>query len=149
MPNIVYAAPVPILVALAALVLLAGLGRRRERAPFLAAAALFILSYIGLGISFYPYIVPPSLTIWDAAAPAKSLEFLLVGAVVSDPADLGLHGLVLLGFPRQGRRQRGLSLMARGGRSCLLRRLLWFGGLWLAGVVAVGLAAYLIRAVLA
>ena len=84
-PNIVYAAPVPILVALAALVLLAGLGRRRERAPFLAAAALFILSYLGLGISFYPYILPPSLTIWDAAAPAKSLEFLLVGAVVLIP----------------------------------------------------------------
>jgi len=84
-PNIVYAAPVPILVGLAALVLLAGLGRRRERAPFLAAAALFILSYLGLGISFYPYILPPSLTIWDAAAPAKSLEFLLVGAVVLIP----------------------------------------------------------------
>jgi hypothetical protein len=40
--------------------------------------------------------------------------------------------------------------MARGGGpSSLLRRLLWFGGLWLAGVAAVGLAAYLIRAVLA
>ncbi|HEU0059720.1 MAG TPA: cytochrome d ubiquinol oxidase subunit II [Hyphomicrobiaceae bacterium] len=84
-PNIVYAAPVPILVALAALTLLAGLGRRRERAPFLAAVALFVLSYLGLGISFYPYILPPSLTIWDAAAPPKSLEFLLVGAVVLIP----------------------------------------------------------------
>jgi cytochrome d ubiquinol oxidase subunit II len=84
-PNIVYAAPVPILVALAALALLAGLGRRREGAPFLAAVALFILSYLGLGISFYPYILPPSLTIWDAAAPARSLEFLLVGAVVLIP----------------------------------------------------------------
>jgi cytochrome bd ubiquinol oxidase subunit II len=84
-PNIVYAAPVPILVALAALMLLAGLGRRRERAPFFAAVALFVLSYLGLGISFYPYILPPSLTIWDAAAPAKSLAFLLVGAVVLIP----------------------------------------------------------------
>jgi len=84
-PNILYAAPVPILVALAALMLLAGLGRRQERAPFFAAVALFVLSYLGLGISFYPYIVPPSLTIWDAAAPARSLEFLLVGAVVLIP----------------------------------------------------------------
>jgi len=66
-PNIVYAAPVPILVGLAALMLLAGLGRRRERAPFFAAVALFVLSYLGLGISFYPYILPPSLTIWDAS----------------------------------------------------------------------------------
>jgi hypothetical protein len=31
----------------------------------------------------------------------------------------------------------------------VLRRLLWFGGLWLAGVAAVALAAWLIRAVLA
>ena len=37
-----------------------GLYRRREVMPFLAAIALFVLSYIGLGISFYPYIVPPS-----------------------------------------------------------------------------------------
>ena len=51
--------------------------------PFLAALGLFVLSYIGLGISFYPYIVPPSVTIWEAAAPDSSLRFLLVGAVSS------------------------------------------------------------------
>ena len=84
-PNIVYAAPVPMLVGLAALWLLAGLGRRRERAPFFAAVSLFVLSYVGLGISFYPYILPPSLTIWDAAAPPASLKFLLVGAAVLIP----------------------------------------------------------------
>ena len=81
-------------------------------APFLAAIALFVLSYIGLGISFYPYIVPPSITIWSAAAPDSSLKFLLVGAVDPDPADPGLHRLVLLGVPRQGRPVGGLSLMA-------------------------------------
>ena len=84
-PNMLYAAPVPILVGLAALMLLAGLAKQRERAPFLAAVLLFVLAYVGLGISFYPYILPPSLTIWDAAAPVASLEFLLVGAVVLIP----------------------------------------------------------------
>jgi cytochrome d ubiquinol oxidase subunit II len=84
-PNLLYAAPVPILVALAALLLERGLAKRWERAPFLAAVLLFVLSYVGLGISFYPYIVPPSLTIWDAAAPAESLAFLLVGAAVLLP----------------------------------------------------------------
>ena len=59
--------------------------QRREAAPFFAALALFVLSYIGLGISFYPYIVPPSLTIWEAAAPDSSLSFLLVGASVLIP----------------------------------------------------------------
>ena len=84
-PNMLYAAPVPILVGLAALMLLAGLAKQRERAPFLAAVLLFVLAYVGLGISFYPYILPPSLTIWDAAAPVASLEFLLVGAAVLIP----------------------------------------------------------------
>jgi cytochrome d ubiquinol oxidase subunit II len=44
-----------------------------------------VLCYIGLGISFYPYIVPPSVTIWDAAAPDKSLAFLLAGAAILIP----------------------------------------------------------------
>jgi cytochrome d ubiquinol oxidase subunit II len=84
-PAILYSAPVPLFVAAAALVMFAGLYRRREASPFLAAVALFVLSYIGLGISFYPYIVPPSVTIWSAAAPNESLGFLLVGALVLIP----------------------------------------------------------------
>ena len=88
-PAIVYSAPVPIFVALAALALFWGLYTHREGVPFLAAIALFVLSYIGLGISFYPYILPPSITIWDAAAPDNSLAFLLVGAGVLIPLILG------------------------------------------------------------
>jgi cytochrome d ubiquinol oxidase subunit II len=61
----------------------------KHAVPFLAAVALFVLCYIGLGISFYPYIVPTSLTIWDAAAPDASLGFLLVGAAVLIPMILG------------------------------------------------------------
>jgi cytochrome d ubiquinol oxidase subunit II len=88
-PAVLYTAPVPLLVALAAFVLLSGLAKRREVSPFLAAIALFVLSYIGLGISFYPYIVPTSITIWSAAAPDASLKFLLVGAAVLIPLILG------------------------------------------------------------
>ena len=62
-----------------------GLYARRDALPFLAAIALFVLSFIGLGISFYPYILPPAVTIWDAAAPDSSLKFLLVGALVLMP----------------------------------------------------------------
>ncbi len=60
---------------------LGALARERDAMPFLAAIALFVLSFIGIGISFYPYILPPSITIWHAAAPDNSLSFLLVGAV--------------------------------------------------------------------
>ncbi len=92
-PAILYSAPVPLLVAAAALVLFLGLYRRREFSPFLAALTLFVLSYVGLGISFYPYMVPPSITIWSAAAPDASLRFLLVGAVVLIPLILAYTAL--------------------------------------------------------
>ena len=84
-PQAVFTFPVPLLVAAAAFVLLRSLATRRELAPFLAALALFVLSYAGLGISFYPYIVPTSVTIWEAAAPPESLAFLLTGAAVLIP----------------------------------------------------------------
>ncbi len=84
-PQILYVVPVPLLVAAAAFVLFRGLKKDNDVQPFFAAQALFILSYLGLGISFFPYIVPPSVTIWEAAAPDESLLFLLVGAGVLIP----------------------------------------------------------------
>ena len=84
-PAMLYTLPVPALVAACALLLVHGLRRGYDYQPFLAAVGLFVLSYIGLGISFYPYMVPPSVTIWDAAAPDNSMRFLLVGAAVLIP----------------------------------------------------------------
>lgn len=84
-PQIFYVVPVPLLVAAAAFLLFRGLKKENDGQPFFAAQALFILSYLGLGISFFPYVVPPSITIWEAAAPDESLLFLLVGAAVLIP----------------------------------------------------------------
>jgi cytochrome d ubiquinol oxidase subunit II len=96
-PAILYTLPVPLAVAGAAYLLFAGLrtakagrtnpnGRHdRDAQPFLAALALFVLSYVGLGISLYPDIVPPDITIRRAAAPDQSLAFLLVGTVILVP----------------------------------------------------------------
>jgi cytochrome d ubiquinol oxidase subunit II len=84
-PGIVYAAPVPILVAAIALLLLRSLERRQDGRPFLLTLLLFVLTYAGLGISMYPFIVPQSITIWQAAAPAKSQLFMLVGVVILIP----------------------------------------------------------------
>jgi cytochrome d ubiquinol oxidase subunit II len=87
-PQILYTAPVPLVVVGCAWALFDGLQKGREVRPFLAALTLFVVSFIGLGISFYPYIVPHAITIWDAAAPDESLLFLLVGAAVLIPAIL-------------------------------------------------------------
>jgi cytochrome d ubiquinol oxidase subunit II len=84
-PNIFLLAPVPLLVGLIGLLLLRALAQRRDRQPFPLALALFVLSYVGLAISNYPYVVPRSVSLWEAAAPDSSLGFLLVGAAVLLP----------------------------------------------------------------
>ncbi len=84
-PQILYTALVPLMVLAMAYALYLGLRDRAPLRPFLAALGLFALSYIGIAISFYPYIVPNSITIWEAAAPHASLAFLLVGASVLIP----------------------------------------------------------------
>jgi cytochrome d ubiquinol oxidase subunit II len=91
-PNIAWLSPVPLLVAAAAFGLYRAVEARRERWPFPLALGLFALSYAGLAISLYPYVVPRSITIWHAAAPAESLGFLLVGAVILLPVILGYTG---------------------------------------------------------
>jgi cytochrome bd ubiquinol oxidase subunit II len=89
LPNLFYLAPVPALTALIALMEWRWIEMRREAAPFLATIALFMLGYLGLVISSFPYIVPPTLTIWDAAASPSSQMFMLIGTLVLLPAVLG------------------------------------------------------------
>lgn len=87
-PNIAYLAPVPVLVVAVGYWFWRGLQRRIAYVPFLAALAWFALSYLGIGISLFPWIVPHQFTIWQAAAPDNSLAFLLVGAVILLPVIL-------------------------------------------------------------
>lgn len=84
-PSSAWSAAVPVLLALTVWQLWAGLRNQDHLRPFLATVALFVLSYAGLLVSFYPNLVPPALTIAEAAAPDSSLRFLLVGSVVLIP----------------------------------------------------------------
>lgn len=84
-PTAFFSAFVPLLLAICAVALWHGLTTDKHLQPFLAALGLFVLSFVGIGISFYPYIVPGAFTIWEAAAPDASLSFLLVGASVLIP----------------------------------------------------------------
>ena len=88
-PAAYYVAFVPVLLGLSGAWLFRGLSLERDYAPFFASQSLFVISFIGIGISFYPMIVPPSLSIHAAAAPDKSLAFALVGTVVLVPLILG------------------------------------------------------------
>ena len=84
-PTVAFSAVVPLLVAACAYGLYAGLRDDTDYQPFLSSLGIFVLCFAGLGISFYPNIVPPGLSIWDAAAPDKSLAFLMVGMVIMMP----------------------------------------------------------------
>jgi cytochrome d ubiquinol oxidase subunit II len=53
--------------------------------PFVSAAIIFLMSFIGLAYSFFPYVVPNQLTIWEAASAPESLKFILVGTVIVLP----------------------------------------------------------------
>jgi len=85
LPGSIFSVLVPSLVILCTWLLFTGLKKQKELQPFFASLSLFVLSFIGIGISFYPNIVPPSLTIAEAAAPDVSLKFTLVGTVVLVP----------------------------------------------------------------
>ena len=80
-PNLAYLAPVPLLTAGLGAWLWRALARGRDMAPFLAAMGLFAMCYLGLAISLFPYVAPPSITLWDAAAAPQSQAFLLIGTL--------------------------------------------------------------------
>jgi cytochrome d ubiquinol oxidase subunit II len=91
-PSVLLSVIMPALLAGCAFALFRGLEKRRDVQPFLASLALFGLCFAGIGVSFYPYMAPPGLTIAEAAAPDESLRFLLVGAAALIPLILAYTG---------------------------------------------------------
>jgi cytochrome bd ubiquinol oxidase subunit II len=88
-PNIAILSPVPIITSAIALLLWRALQRQAEFLPFLFAVALFVMGYLGLAISLWPNIVPPSISLWDAAAAPRSQAFLILGTLFLLPVILG------------------------------------------------------------
>ena len=87
--NMVMFSPVPLLTAVAVIGLWKGIANRQRYAPFLWGAALFLLCYTGLAVSLFPFIIPPSITLWQAAAAPESQLFMLYGAIPILPIILG------------------------------------------------------------
>lgn len=92
MPNVLLTTQVPLLVGIAAYFLHRTLKGGRDRWPFLISLGLFLLSFVGLGISIFPDVVPGRVTIWQAASPHSSQVFILVGASVLIPIILTYTG---------------------------------------------------------
>ena len=89
LPNLFWFLPVPILVLVTMYGLLKAIARNAHYTPFLLTLVLIFLGYSGLGISLWPNIIPPSISIWEAAAPPQSQGFMLVGTLFIIPFILG------------------------------------------------------------
>ncbi|GJM09131.1 MAG: cytochrome bd ubiquinol oxidase subunit II [Lysobacteraceae bacterium] len=57
--------------------------------PFACAVGIFVLSFVGLAYSLYPYIVVDKLTVWDAATSTPTLKIIGVGAAITLPVIVG------------------------------------------------------------
>src|SRR5712671_2303032 len=89
LPNLLFLWWVPAATALVAYAAWRWIETGREALPFLAAIAMFLLGYLGLLISNFPYLVPPSLTIWETAAAPPTQIFMLMGTLVLLPIIFG------------------------------------------------------------
>lgn len=93
-PNLFYLAPVPLVTLLLAVLVWRWLEKGHENLPFFGVIGLFLLGYLGIGISIFPYLIPPALTVWETAAPPASQVFTLIGTVFMLPVILGYIAFV-------------------------------------------------------
>lgn len=84
-PQLMYFSPIPVLVLIFTGMALRACKQKKELSPFIYTLGLVFLAYTGFLISLWPYIIPPSVTIWQAAAPANSQLFALIGALLLIP----------------------------------------------------------------
>lgn len=107
LPNFFFLWPVPAVTALVSFATWRWLGTGREALPFFGAIGLFLLGYLGLVISSFPNLVPPSLSIWDTAAAPASQIFMLLGTLVLLPLILVYTGFVYWVFRGKVREGEG------------------------------------------
>ncbi|MGE3227843.1 MAG: cytochrome d ubiquinol oxidase subunit II [Hyphomicrobium sp.] len=107
LPNFLILAPVPLLTVYAAWSCWSGLQKGCDTRPFVSTIAVFLLGFIGLAVSNLPYIVPPSLDVWQAAAHPSSQLFMLVGVLILLPIILAYTVFVYYTFRGKVRHGEG------------------------------------------
>jgi cytochrome bd ubiquinol oxidase subunit II len=92
-PHIYYLSVIPVITALLFVLVWRDLHMgQREYRPFLASIGIFLMGYLGLALSLYPWIIPFQYTLWDAAASGPGLSLVLLGVVPLLPLILGYTG---------------------------------------------------------
>ncbi|WP_318658524.1 cytochrome d ubiquinol oxidase subunit II [Indioceanicola profundi] len=104
-PNIIYLAPLPVTTLLVSAWMWTAIRGGRDVVPFVLALVIFVLAFAGLAISLWPYVIPPNITIWDAASPPESQIFLLIGLAFLIPTILAYTAFTYWVF--RGKLQEG------------------------------------------
>jgi cytochrome d ubiquinol oxidase subunit II len=105
--NLAWLWPFPVLTALCGYLAWRRLHGAHEFTPFALIIAIFLLCFLGLSISNFPYLVPPGVTIWDAAAAPSSHIFVLIGVVFLLPMILFYTAFVYWTFRGKVRADSG------------------------------------------
>ncbi len=91
-PTVYYLLPIPLITIYAFIQIWRSALGNGEYKPFIYSMLIFLLSYVGLAISFYPMIVPFEVDIWKAAAAPESLSIMLIGVGIMLPTILVYTG---------------------------------------------------------
>ncbi len=94
LPALIALSAIPLMTALALLALRGVLATRIVRGPLCwlplaLMVGVFLLGFLGLAYSLYPYIVIDRLTVWQAASSPAALKVILIGVVITLPAIVG------------------------------------------------------------
>jgi cytochrome d ubiquinol oxidase subunit II len=106
-PNLLYLSPVPLITAALAITGWRGIRGEHPSLAFFSAVALFVVAFVGLIISAFPYLLPFSITVWQAAAAPASQTFFLVGAAILLPFILGYTVFIYYTFRGKLKEGRG------------------------------------------
>ena len=97
-PQVFFLAVLPLAGLAAFTQLIQALNRGDEHAPFAWSTAIFMVSFVGLAASLYPYLVPPAISLAGAASSSKTLIFMLAGIGMLLPVMLVYNGFQYLVF---------------------------------------------------
>jgi cytochrome d ubiquinol oxidase subunit II len=91
LPDIIALSAIPLMTGLSLLAVRGLLGTRLVRGPicwlpFVLLIVVFVLGFLGLAYSIYPFVVIDRLTIWQAASGPAALKAILIGVCISVPA---------------------------------------------------------------
>jgi cytochrome d ubiquinol oxidase subunit II len=94
LPEAIALSAIPVVTGLALLAVRALLKSRIVRGPvawmpFVLLVLVFVLGFLGLAYSIYPFVVIDRLTIWQAASSPAALKAILIGVCISVPAIAG------------------------------------------------------------